>query len=130
MLPHGILAVVLTRIVLAHEAPKETPVMTAPPNVHFERDIEALLSSFERLASKASEKASAVSTAMEGKETLISDKLEEINSRVMSAMAEAVTQLNEDDDDRVSDGANLNVHGSVMVASAILSIIVIGFFIA
>jgi hypothetical protein len=104
-----------------------------------------LLSSIERLASKASEKgsslldhgetliknkASAISTAVDGTETLISDKLDEVNSRVLSAMKEVVTHLNEGGDSGDESGnsaASLDVQRSVAAAVAVLGAMFIGF---
>ncbi|KPA38029.1 hypothetical protein FLAG1_09137 [Fusarium langsethiae] len=119
-----------------------SPGITAPPIIYAERDLESVLSSLGRLADKASEKggsfldegetlikdkASAIRTAVDGKETLVSDKLDEIHSRVMSAMAEAVTNLNEEADDYNNNGASLSVYRSAATASAFLGAILICF---
>jgi hypothetical protein len=48
----------------------------------------------------------------------------------MSAMAEAVTHLNEEGDDHDNNGASLNVYRSAATASALLGAIFIGFLIA
>lgn len=75
-------------------------------------------------------KASAISTAVDGTETLISDKLDEVNSRVLSAIKEAVTHLNEGGDsggDSGNSAASLDVQRSVAAAAAVLGAMFIGF---
>ncbi|KAF9773034.1 hypothetical protein IL306_009210 [Fusarium sp. DS 682] len=125
-----------------------SPTLTAPPKVHLGRDLENYLSSIVELADKANEKgsslldrgetlvkdkASTIGTAFDGTETMISGKLDEVKSRIMSAMSEVVTHINEPDDrgrDSENSAASLDVQRSVGAAAAILCAIFIGFIAA
>ncbi|KAF6528537.1 hypothetical protein HZS61_008839 [Fusarium oxysporum f. sp. conglutinans] len=122
-----------------------SPTLTAPPKVHLERGLESFLSSMAELADKANEKGSSlldrgetlvkdkvstIGTAFDGTETLISGKLDEVKSRVLSAMSEVVTHINEPGDggrDSDNSAASLDVQRSVGAAAAVLCAIFIGF---
>ncbi|KAG7405672.1 hypothetical protein Forpi1262_v015505 [Fusarium oxysporum f. sp. raphani] len=122
-----------------------SPRLTAPPKVRFERDLESFLSSIAEIADKANEKgsslldrgetlvkdkASTIGTAFDGTETLIAGKLDEVKSRVLSAMSEYVTHISEPGDggrDSDNGAASLDVRRSVGAAAAVLCAIFIGF---
>ncbi|KAF5725252.1 hypothetical protein FMUND_10 [Fusarium mundagurra] len=122
-----------------------SPRLTAAPKVRFERDLESFLSSIAEIADKANEKgsslldrgetlikdkASTIGTAFDGTETLIAGKLDEVKSRVMSAMGEVVTHISEPGDggrDSDNSAASLDVRRSVGAAAAVLCAMFIGF---
>ncbi|KAK2671585.1 hypothetical protein RAB80_011664 [Fusarium oxysporum f. sp. vasinfectum] len=115
-----------------------SPRLTAPPKVRFERDLESFLSSIAEIADKANEKgsslldrgetlvkdkASTIGTAFDGTETLIAGKLDEVKSRVLSAMMNLATGGRDSD----NGAASLDVRRSVGAAAAVLCAIFIGF---
>ncbi|KAG4279593.1 hypothetical protein FPRO04_13571 [Fusarium proliferatum] len=118
--------------------------VTAPPKARSERDLESFLSSIAEIAEKVNEKgsslldrgetlvkdkASTIGTAFDGTETLIAGKLDEVKSRVLSAMSEVVTHISEPGDERRdsdNSSASLDVQRSVGIVAAVVCAIFVG----